>query len=67
MSFENKSRVEKFTTPGHMIGTIDSEGNETDPDILALIKEVKSMQDNVEISPEAKSVADELLKKLSQK
>lgn len=67
MGFEHKSRVEKFTTPGHMLGTIDSEGNETDPDILALIEEVKMMEDSVELSPEAKSIADELLKKLSQK
>lgn len=67
MGFETKSRVEKFTTPGHMKGTIDSEGNETDPDILALIKEVKMMEGDADVSSEAKSVADELLKKLSQK
>ena len=67
MSIENGSPVEKFMKPGHIQGTVDSEGNETDPDILALIKEVKMMQDDEDIFLEASSLADELLKKLSQK
>lgn len=67
MSFEDLSPAEKLKELGLVSGTIDSEGNQTDPDILALIEEVKSMHDSVEISAEAKAVADELLQKLSQK
>lgn len=67
MGFETKTPAERLKELGLVPGTIDSEGNQTDPDILALIAEVESMQDHLEISAEAKSAADELLKRLSQK
>jgi hypothetical protein len=67
MGFENKhkSQAERLKDLGLVEGSIDEDGNQVDLEIIALIEEVKLMQDYENISPEAKEITDGLIKRLS--